>query len=130
MPTSVGSTSGSSLSSILSLGATPSFSATASTSTASSSHSLAVTGLASGMDWSTVVSELAQAERAPEAGWEQQQSNINAQNSVYTTLKPQLTTLQTDIQALQASSLYTSATAQSSNSAIATATAASGATLG
>ena len=124
------STSGSSLlGSILSSGADPSIGLNPTTST-SSQPNLAVTGLASGMDWSTVVAELAQAERSPETQWEQTQSNLNAQNSVYTTLSTQLTALQADIQALQDSTLYTSATAQSSNSAVATATTSAGAAQG
>jgi flagellar hook-associated protein 2 len=98
--------------------------------TTSSSPSLAVTGLASGMDWSTVVSELADAERAPETQWKTQQTTLNNQNSAFTTVQGDLTTLQTDVQTLQSSSLYTSRTAQTSNSAVAIASAASGATLG
>jgi flagellar hook-associated protein 2 len=99
-------------------------------STTTTSPDLAVTGLASGMDWSTVISELAAAERGPETQWEQQQSNLSAQNSVYTTIAGDLTTLQTDIETLQDASLYTSAAVQSSNSAVATATAGSAASLG
>jgi flagellar hook-associated protein 2 len=99
------------------------------TSTASTSPSLAVTGLASGMDWSTVVSELADAERAPETEWKTQQTKLNNQNSAFTTIQGDLTTLQTDVETLQNSSLYTSRTAQSSDSS-ATATAASGTNIG
>jgi flagellar hook-associated protein 2 len=125
-------TSGTSLlTSILTSSAPPIIGGSASsTGTSSTASSLAVTGLASGIDWSTVVSELAQAERTPEIQWQQQQSALNTQNSIYTTLKTALTTLQADIQALQTSSLYGSAAAQSSSSTVATATAASGATLG
>ena len=99
------------------------------TPTASTSPSLAVTGLASGMDWSTVVSELADAERAPETEWKTQQTKLNNQNSAFTTIQGDLTTLQTDVETLQNSSLYTSRTAQSSDSS-ATATAASGTNIG
>jgi flagellar hook-associated protein 2 len=97
--------------------------------TASTSPSLAVTGLASGMDWSTVVSELADAERAPETQWKAQQTTLNNQNSAFTTIQGDLTTLQTDIETLQSSSLYTSRTAQSSDSS-ATGTAGSGTNIG
>ncbi len=124
-------TSGTSLlNSILTSSAPPLIGSSASTTgTSSTAAGLAVTGLASGIDWSTVVTELAQAERTPEIQWQQQQSALNTQNSIYTTLKTELTTLQSDIQALQDSSLYGSAQAQSS-ATTATATAASGATLG
>jgi flagellar hook-associated protein 2 len=100
-----------------------------STSTTGSPN-LAVTGLASGMDWSTVISELADAERSPETQWEAQQTTLSSQNTAYTTLAGQFTTLQTDIETLQDSSLYSGTTVQSSNSTVATATGGSGATLG
>jgi flagellar hook-associated protein 2 len=91
---------------------------------------MAVSGLASGMDWTSIVQELANAERAPETQWQTEQAKLNNQNSAFTTIQGDLTTLQTDVETLQSSSLYTSRTAQTSNSAIATATAASGATIG
>jgi flagellar hook-associated protein 2 len=117
------------LSGILASGGTPTVGTSAS-SNSSTSSGLSIPGLASGMDWSTVVSELAQAERAPETEWQAQQTAINAQNSVYATLKSNLTSLQTDIQALQDASLYSSTAAQSSNTSIATVTSAAGATQG
>jgi flagellar hook-associated protein 2 len=82
------------------------------------------------MNWQAIVQELGAAEAAPETQWEQQQSNINAQNTAYQTISTDMTTLQTDIQALQNSSLYQNAAVQSSNSSIATGTAANGAALG
>ncbi len=97
--------------------------------TASSSPNLQVTGLASGMDWSTVVTELANAERAPETQWRTEQTTLNNQNSAFTTIQGDLTSLQMDIETLQNSGLYTSRTAQSSDSS-ATTTAASGTNIG
>jgi flagellar hook-associated protein 2 len=91
---------------------------------------LAITGLASGMNWSTVITELANAERGPETQWEDQISSLDAQNSAYTTISGDLATLQTDIEALQNSSLYTGTDVQSSNTAVATATSDSTAPLG
>jgi flagellar hook-associated protein 2 len=82
------------------------------------------------MDWQTTVTELANAERAPETQWQQQQSTINQQNAAFTQIKSLLTALQTDVQNLQNSSLYSSRTAATSNSALGTASAAAGATLG
>ncbi len=98
--------------------------------TSSTSPSLAVTGLASGMDWSTVVTELANAERAPETQWKSQQTTLNNQNSAFTTIQGNLTTLQMDVQTLQSVSLYTSRTAQTSDSSIASATAGGGTNIG
>ena len=121
--------SGSSLlSNILSTGALPSTGNTSSTT--SNSTNLAVAGIASGLNWQSIVQELGQAEAAPETQWEQQQSGINAQNSAFTTISKDLGMIQTDIQALQNSSLYESTSVQSSNSNIATATTSTGAALG
>ena len=92
--------------------------------------SLAVSGLASGMNWQNIVQQLATAERSPELIWQKHQATLNAQNSAYNTLNTNLTTLQADIQALQATSLYATRAATTSNSAMAVATAASGATMG
>lgn len=128
MSTSISSTSSSSLGSFLSSSA---LTGIGSSSNANSSASnLAITGLASGVDWSTLITALAQAERAPETQWQQNQSNINTQNSAFDTIKGDLTNLQTDITALQDSTLYSGVAVQSSDSGVATATAASGATLG
>ena len=119
----------SSLSSILSSGQLAQVGLT-DTSNTSLASSLAVSGLASGMNWQNTVQELANAERAPETLWRQQQTTLNTQNSAFTTIKSDLTTLQTDLQTLQDSSLYQSAAAQTSDSSVATATASPGAAPG
>ncbi len=98
--------------------------------TTSTTPSLAISGLASGMNWQSIVEELGDAERAPETQWEQQQTTLNSQSATFSTIKTDLATVQTDVQNLQAASLYTSRTAQTSDSAVATASADSGATLG
>ena len=116
------------LANMLASGTPPSIS-NSNTSTTNSPN-LAVTGLASGMNWSTVISALAQAERAPETAWNRQISNLNSQLSAYTSINGDFATLQTDIQTLQDSSLYTGSTVQSSNSSVATATVGSAAELG
>jgi flagellar hook-associated protein 2 len=82
------------------------------------------------MNWSTVISELAAAERAPETQWEQQINSLNSQNSAYTSIDGDFTTLQTDIQTLQDPSLYNGTAVQSSDSGTATGTVGSAATLG
>jgi flagellar hook-associated protein 2 len=106
-------------------------SATSSTSSSTSNGvDVAMSGLASGMDWSTLISELAQAERAPETQWEANQTTLNEQNAIFTTISQDLTTLQSDTEALMNSSLYESCLASSSNTGVATATAATGATVG
>ncbi len=126
MSSSISST-GSTLANILSSG---NFATTGNLATTNNSPNLAVAGVASGVNWQTIVQELAQAEAAPETEWENQQNTLNTQNSAFTTISNDLNTLQTDIQNLQNSSLYQSASVQSSNSSIATGTAATGAALG
>ena len=111
----------STISSILSTSQVPQIGQSNSTPTSLAS-TLAVSGLASGLDWQNIVLELAQAERAPETQWQSQQSAINTQNSAFTTIKSDLATLQTDLQGLQDPTLYQSTAAQSSNPSVASAT--------
>ena len=58
-----------------------------STTASSLASSLAVTGLASGVNWGTIISELAQAERTPETQMRNQQSTIAAQTADYGQIK-------------------------------------------
>jgi flagellar hook-associated protein 2 len=91
---------------------------------------LSVSGLASGVDWKSVVTQLAQAERTPETLWKSSQSIIKQKNAAFTQIQTFLTDLQTDIQKLKDPSLYAGRTATSSDATVATASAGSGATLG
>lgn len=99
-------------------------------STTSLASSLSISGLASGMDWKSVVSQLAAAERSAETPWQTQQTSLTSQNSAYASIKTDLTTLQADVKALQDASLYQSATVQSSDATIGSAVADTGATSG
>ena len=91
---------------------------------------LSLSGLASGLDWKTVVQELANAERAPETQWQSHQATISQQNAAFGQIKTLLNTLQSDVQALKDPTLYSSRAAQSSDTTVASASAASGATPG
>src|SRR5579859_5955658 len=91
---------------------------------------LSLSGLASGLDWKTLVQELANAERAPETQWQSSQATINQQNAAFSQIKSLLSTLQSDVDALKDPTLYASRTTQSSDATLATASAASSATLG
>lgn len=122
------STNSSLLSNILASGALTNVGGLASNTT--NSPSLAVAGIASGLDWQTIVQELGQAEAAPETQWEQEQSTLNTQNTAYSTISSDLGTLQTDVQALQDPSLYENTSVQSSDSNTATATTSTGAAIG
>lgn len=92
--------------------------------------SLAVTGLASGMNWGTVVQELANAERAPETQWRNQQNTIATENAAYATITGDLTTLQTDAQTLLDPSFFSSVIANSSDPSVASASVSSGTPTG
>src|ERR1051325_9833046 len=91
---------------------------------------LSISGLATGFDWKTVVSQLAQAERAPELLWKANQATINNKNTVFGRIKTFLSALQTDVQALKDAKLFASRTATSSDSTIATASADASTALG
>lgn len=86
--------------------------------TNSSAPDLAVSGLASGMDWSTIVTELANAERAPEAQWEAEQNTIAEQQAAYSTISSDLTALQLDAETLLDPSFFDSTTATSSDTSV------------
>ena len=97
---------------------------------ANSTSSLAVAGIASGYNWQSTVTQLANAERAPETQWQSQQTTIAAQKASYATITSDMATLQTDAATLMAPSFFNSRVTSSSASAVATATAATGATIG
>ena len=124
---SVSSTSSSSLGSFLSSNALTTVGSGAATT---GNSSLAVAGLASGFDWQSVVTQLANAERAAETPWQTQQTAINAQIASYNTINDALTALQADVNVLKDPAFYTSALAQTSDSTFASASAAAGATIG
>ena len=96
----------------------------------STAAGLAVTGLASGMNWATIVQELGQAERSPELQWQAQQSTMATQNAAYATMTSDLTTLQTDAQNLLDPSFFNSVVAASSATTVAAASVASGTPTG
>ncbi len=91
---------------------------------------LSIAGLATGFDWKSVVSQLAQAERAPELLWTRSQAALNRKNSAFTNVKSYLTQLQTAAKALKDPALYDSRSAQSSSATIATAASAAGGLTG
>ena len=88
-----------------------------------------MSGLASGIDWTSIVNELLTAEAAPETQMTTEQTTDNSKNAAYQTIGTDLTTLNTDITSLSNPSFFETRTATSSDSSIATATAASGTAL-
>ena len=82
------------------------------------------------MDWKTLVSQLADAERAPEKTLQTEQNTLRQQNNAYGSVQTQLTVLQSRITALQDPTLYENSTVQSSDSTLATASTVPGAAAG
>ncbi len=97
---------------------------------ATSGVDLSISGLASGFDWKTVVSQLADVSRAPEKTLQADQAKIQQRNSAYKNLNTEMSTLSDKIAALKDSTLYGKLLAQSSDSMAATATAATGSAPG
>jgi flagellar hook-associated protein 2 len=82
------------------------------------------------MDWSTVITELADAERAPETKWKADQATLATQKNAFTTIATDLATLQTDLTSLASSSLWKGTSSTSSNASVATVASTSGASTG
>jgi len=91
---------------------------------------LSISGLASGFDWKSVVTQLATAERSAETPWKRSQIKINGKNQAFSNISSYLTQLQTDVQKLKDPTLYAAATATASDTTKASASATSVATPG
>lgn len=91
---------------------------------------LGLSGLVSGLDWRSLVDSLADAERTPQTRLRIEQTTLGKQNSAYAAIQTQLDALRTRVKALSDSALYDTRMAGSSNESFATATAATGTTLG
>jgi flagellar hook-associated protein 2 len=85
-----------------------------------------MSGLASGIDWTNIINDMAEAEEAPITQWESQQTTLNKENSAYTSIATDLTSLQSDAKTLSSADFFENTTASSSDSDVATATTQSG----
>lgn len=94
------------------------------------SSNLAVSGLASGFDWQSVVSQLVAVERSPENLLLSQQNVLRQQNIALSSLKTELGVLQNAAAVLKDPAFFDSRLATLSDATRATATAASGTALG
>jgi flagellar hook-associated protein 2 len=92
--------------------------------------SLSISGLASGMNWATIVTELASAERAPETQWQAQETTITDELAAYSTISSDLSSLQLDAETLLDKSFFKKVTGTSSDTSVATAAVDSGAPIG
>ncbi len=91
---------------------------------------LSLSGLASGFDWKSVVDQLVEVERAPQYNLRREQLDIEERNNAYTSIKTELTSFQSRVEALQDADLYDSRTVSASDSAYAKATVTTGAAVG
>jgi len=98
--------------------------------TSSTSSSLAMSGLASGMDWTSIINDMVAAESAPETTMEAQQTTLGTEKTAYQTIGTDLTTLNTDVKTLTAAGFFDTRTATAANPAVASATAAQGTPVG
>jgi flagellar hook-associated protein 2 len=101
-----------------------------SATTSTATTGLALSGLASGLDWTSIVNEMLQMEAAPETQMQTQETADQNKNSAYQTIGTDLTTLNKDIQTLSHPSFFQSRATSLSNSLVASATASSGTPLG
>lgn len=91
---------------------------------------LSLSGLASGLDWKSLVEQLAQAERTPQVRLRNDQQTMAQQGSAYTTLKTELSVLQNRVSTLSDSLLFDSRLPNTSDATKATATTDAGTNLG
>jgi flagellar hook-associated protein 2 len=89
-----------------------------------------MSGLASGINWTAIIDDMAAAEEAPETQMESEQSTLQSQNSAYKTIGTDLTTLNDDLTTLKDPSFFLTRTTASSLSDVASATAATGTPVG
>jgi flagellar hook-associated protein 2 len=104
-----------------------------STTTATSSASsapISFAGISSGLDTTSIITELTRADQVPITADENQQTALQSQEAVYAQLGSDLSSLQTSVQALADPSTFSSVTSNSSNPAAATVTTASGVLAG
>ncbi len=91
---------------------------------------LGVAGLASGFDWKSLVSQLADVDRAPERVLQTDQNKIYQQNNAYAGIQTELTVLKSRITTLQSTDLYQSRQTSVSDTTVGQATAAAGTGVG
>lgn len=101
----------------------------ASTST-TSTGGLSLSGLASGINWTSIVDEMLTIEAAPETQMQTEENTDNQKNSGLQNIGTQLTTLSGDLKNLSNPTFFGSRTTSLSNPSIGSATAATGTPLG
>jgi len=95
-----------------------------------SSSAPTLSGLASGLDWTSIINEMVAAESAPETQMVAQQTTLKTEGASYQTIGTNLTALQKDVTTLSDPNFFDSRTASSASPSVASATAAAGTALG
>src|SRR5271154_588929 len=97
-----------------------------SATTSSTASAWALSGLASGINWTSIVNEMLTVEAAPETQMNAEETADQQKNTAYQTIGTDLTTLNNDVTTLGNPSFFDTRTTSLSNSSVANATAASG----
>jgi flagellar hook-associated protein 2 len=82
------------------------------------------------MDWTSIINEMVTIQQQPEKQMQAQQAILTSEGAAYTSLGTDLAALQKDVTALMSPIFFESRTAASGNAALASATAATGTSLG
>ena len=90
---------------------------------------LGLSGLASNLDWRTLVDQLSNAERVPQTRLRTDQSTIARQNAAYAAIQTSLESLQTRVQSLNSTALFDTRSTTTSDEKMSSATASAGATI-
>ncbi len=98
--------------------------------TGSLSNDLSLSGLASGLNWTSIINEMLTAESAPITQMQSQQTTDKNEGTGLTTIGNDLTTLGNDVTTLLDPSSYEDTTASVSDPSVASATSSNGAPLG
>jgi len=101
-----------------------------SATSSTSSSPLQLSGLASGIDWTSIVNELLTVEAAPETQMNAEESTDEQKKAGYQTIGTDLAALSNDIKTLSNPDFFASRTTSLSDPTVASATAASGTSVG
>lgn len=101
-----------------------------SATTSSTASALSMSGLASGINWTSIVSEMLTEQAAPETQMTTEETTDENTDSAFQTIGTDLTTLSTDLSTLTAPGFFGTRTTSISNPSVASATAATGTPLG
>lgn len=101
-----------------------------SATTSTTTSGLSLSGLASGLNWTSIINDMLTEAAAPEQQMQTEETTDQNKKTAYTTIGTDLTTLGSDLTTLGDPSFFASRTASVSNSLVASATAASGTPLG